>query len=208
MTKKILTFVAFVVCGEVLFCTSTFAKQISSNLPVPVLGRAIAERNSDVENNPLDPSAFDRRANTLMEAKRYIEALRDSDTAVQLNPSFPEYYATRGFARWHLKDFEGGKRDFLYAAALVYVQGDIGLVRRAMLKSLGDDYDGAEADLDAVLKFGDDVRIHEVRAHIRKRRGDHIGKISDDLLKSLKEAFPTSVPLIRSLTIKQASEQN
>lgn len=198
-----MTVVALLVCGETLFCASTFAKALSSKPLSSILVQAIAEQNSRVENNPLDPSAFDRRANTLMEAGRYLEALRDSETAVRLNPYYLEYYATRGFAKWHLKNFEGGKKDFLYAASLVHVEGNFGLVSRAMLKSLGDDYDGAEADLDVALRYGDDIRIHEVRAHIRDQRGDHIGRISDDVLKNVKEAFPSSVPWIRSFTIRQ-----
>ncbi len=208
MRRNFSTIFALVVCGGTLLCDSTAAKTLSAKPLSPALERMIADRNFDIKNNPLDPSAYDRRANTLMDAGRYVEALRDSEKAVLLNPFFQEYYVTRGFARWFSKDFEGGKNDFLYAATMVQIEGNNGLVRRAMLKAMGDDYDGAEADLDAALKFGDDIRIHDVRAHIRDRHGDHIGRISDDMLKGFKETFPSAIPLIRSFTIKQTPEQN
>jgi tetratricopeptide (TPR) repeat protein len=59
-----------------------------------------------------------RRAGALLMLNRYAESLKAAEHAVALDPNSPDGYVMRGFAKYHLHDYQGAKADDSKAESL------------------------------------------------------------------------------------------
>ena len=66
-----------------------------------------------------DALKFCQRGKYLLQGKKYTEAIKNFDQALQLNPNIAEAYYNRAKSRYKLKDREGAIEDFQKAAKLL-----------------------------------------------------------------------------------------
>jgi tetratricopeptide (TPR) repeat protein len=97
-------------------------------------------------------SNFARDAQNALQKGQFVEALRDLNLAIQSDPSIPELYYMRGYAKFSLDDYIGAEQDFTKSIALFPYLPDVYL-DRAMARSQQQNYNGALEDLTNAAKL-------------------------------------------------------
>ncbi len=75
----------------------------------------------------------------------YIEALENLNIAIQLEPSVPELFYLRGYAKYCLDDYYGAERDYTISIELSPFLSDV-FVNRAVVRSQQQNFKGAFED--------------------------------------------------------------
>jgi tetratricopeptide (TPR) repeat protein len=77
---------------------------------------------------------FAREAQTALQKGQFVEALKNLNLAIQSDPSIPELYYMRGYAKFSLDDYIGAEQDFTKSITLFPYLPDV-FLDRAMARS-------------------------------------------------------------------------
>jgi tetratricopeptide (TPR) repeat protein len=80
-----------------------------------------------------------------LNAGQYVEALETFNLAIRTEPSSPELYFFRGYAKYALDDYLGAEEDYSRSVAIFPYQPDV-FIYRAVVRSQLEDNEGAFAD--------------------------------------------------------------
>ncbi len=87
-----------------------------------------------------------REGQELLRDGKFVEALDMMNLSIMKNPSVPELYYLRGFAKFSLDDYLGAEQDYSRALEISPAMTDV-LVNRSNVRSLLMNFNGAYADL-------------------------------------------------------------
>jgi len=109
--------------------------------------------NDSIKKYPINNDrGYLNRGNALFENGMYIEALRDYNELLKIDPHNNGGYIGRALVKQVLGEFNGAIED--YNKALKLKKSYEGYLNRAVLKMLQCDYDNALKDLDSASNFG------------------------------------------------------
>jgi len=116
-----------------------------------------------------------REGQKLIMGGQFVEALELMNGAIQRDPSVPELYYLRGFAKFSLDDYLGAEQDYTRALEISPALPDV-LVNRSLVRSLLTDFNGAYDDLAKAQKIdstniGIYISLAKLKLYLKKYYG-------------------------------------
>lgn len=113
------------------------------------------QKNANTSEDPKLVTSQDylKKGNIQLDLKKYKEALKLLDKAVELDVDNGEAYAYRGMAKYNLKDLKGALVDYNKALEIIPDYGEVYDLRGIVKAELGDKT-GACEDWNQAFNFG------------------------------------------------------
>ena len=116
-----------------------------------------------------------REGQKLIQEGRFVEALDMMNLAIRKDPSMPDLYYLRGYAKYSLDDYLGAEQDYTAALEISPALSEV-LVNRSIVRSLLMNFTGAYHDLSRAQKIdstnvGIYISLAKLKLYLKKYYG-------------------------------------